>query len=404
MEHSFEIPSQETLMAGDLSERYKLGKILSVSSLLPEQLNIEQECAPRAIYEVDIEDPYVKELDPDLVESVRMHERLVDRYARERRFSGSWQRQVGTAYTDENGMTKEDKTEWGDPVAHARFFDDVDSEGLRAWLNLIPSAAALSYLTDPLTLDNVVNKRGKYASNMDDMSRLWLTACTDAIGIRSRGTLMAELVSAYVKDSTLLSVTSDETSKLRWMSIACGTALPAMKAAMLAGIKPELMLVDIDSRAMKSTEKLGQEIKFEGDISQHRINIFDDSEMATLRGELGNNGERPMVIDLMGIFEYTGEALGVDPAKFLRSNYDMLHPGGRLIFGQMRSTRPVPDFTMGVVGWPFVEMRSPKEFMKVIKDAGISTNNTSLYLPTDGVYTVGVIDKPLDAEAFAAAA
>ena len=72
----------------------------------------------------------------------------------------------------------------------------------------------------------------------------------------------------------------------------------------------------------------------------------------------------------------------------------MLHPGGKLVFGQMRSDRRVADFTMGVVSWPFIEMRSPAEFMDIIDKSGINPLDTTLFLPSDGVYTVGVISKP----------
>lgn len=118
--------------------------------------------------------------------------------------------------------------------------------------------------------------------------------------------------------------------------------------------------------------------------------------MQRLKEELEAKDELPEVIDMMGIFEYTGDNLGVDPVKFLETCYSFLKPGGRLVFGQMRTDRPVGDFTMGVVGWPFVHTRTLNEFMDVIVKAGIPVETVSLFLPADGVYTVGAIDKPVD--------
>jgi len=97
---------------------------------------------------------------------------------------------------------------------------------------------------------------------------------------------------------------------------------------------------------------------------------------------------------MMGIFEYTGGNSKRDPVSFLKSGYDMLYPGGRLIFGQMLDTRPNPDFTMGIIGWPYVQMRSPAEIMEIVVKAGISPKEVKMYFPTDGVYTVVSIDKP----------
>jgi hypothetical protein len=79
----------------------------------------------------------------------------------------------------------------------------------------------------------------------------------------------------------------------------------------------------------------------------------------------------------------------------------MLQPGGELVFGQMRDDRPLPDFTMGVLGWPYIVMRSPAEVMQIVQDAGIETRSAQLYVPDDGVYTVCSITKPTGHENFA---
>ena len=381
-------------------EKYQLGTISEIVSIDPTQYGLEGELRPAGIHEVTIDDPYIELYSAAERYEVSETEKEADAYALYRREAGLWERKDGTAYFDENGV-QQDKRGWGDPVSRRHFFTEtLGSPGINAWRTKIPSAQALADLSDPISKAIITNSRG-HEFAMDETARKWLTLCTDAVAIRSRGTVMAEVVRDFI-DSKRLSEPGADLSGLKWMSVACGTALPAMKAAMHAGIKPEMMLVDLDVRAMDATQKIAGEIGFDGLMSQRSdINIFVPSEMSRLRSELGDNGDRPMLIDLMGIFEYTGNNIGVDPVRFLRSNYDMLHPGGRLVFGQMRDDRPVADFTMGVVSWPHIEMRSPKEFMEIIDAAGIPASATQLFMPKDGVYTIGVIDKPSTTEEFA---
>lgn len=396
------IPPLDEFKDREPTELYKLGRIDSFREATAAEFNIPDELAPGVIFKVDVTDPYVEALNPEVVAYVKAREDQADAHARERREAGKWERKAGTAYIDSEGNTRDKRRSWGDPVAHKEFFDELNSDALTQWLSLIPSANALTVLSDPEALD-VVSGRNGTTAEADDTAKLWLTACTDAQAIRNRGTVMAELVNGYVNEAAEKG-DINKTQALKWMSVACGTALPAMKAALKSGIDPEMLLVDIDENALKSTEALGEKIGYKGTLEQHMTNIFSPEDMAELRTYLGDNGGRPRIIDLMGIFEYTGEHTGIDPATFLRSNYDMLHPGGRLILGQMRDDRPNPDFTMGVVGWPFIVMRSPSEVMQVIKDAGIPVEAAKLYIPEDGVYTVCAIDKPDGVESFAQAA
>lgn len=381
-------------------EQYKLGTVESIRQITAAEVGIRADLAPGYIFEVNVSDPYVSNLDSATIIAARAREDQADAQARERRLEGKWERQHGTTYVDSEGNTRDKRIQWGDPVSHNEFFGEMNSEALKMWLSNIPSANALTYLSDPETIQVITHRNGKVSAEVDDVARLWLTACTDAVAIRNRGTVMAELVKGYI-DEMATKGQNLKADTLKWMSVACGTALPTMKAAQRAGVEPELFLIDYDENVLKATEDLGRQINFTGSLKQERVNIFSSDDMAQLRGLLGGNGDRPRIIDLMGIFEYTGEHTGIDSAEFLRSNYDMLHPGGRLILGQMRDDRPNPDFTMGVVGWPFIVMRSPEEVMQTIKDAGISTDSAKLYLSEDGVYTVCAIDKPEGYESFA---
>lgn len=384
----------------NLVERYQLGTITGFNQIEASQLGIDANIAPEAIYGVDVSDPYVEKYSFAERAQVKFEEQAANDFAAERREQGKWERKAGTAYYDSDDVRHDSKKGFGDPVSRNKFFnEDLASPAINAWRSKIPSAEALADLSDPINSTHVTDHQGKSVP-MDDDARMWLSLCTDAVGIRSRATVMAEVVKNFAEEQRIINGT--DLSDFRWLSVACGTALPSIQGAMKAGIRPELLLADFDQKAMSATEQLAAEIGYTGTITRpaqeavgrEGINIFDVNEMSQLKDYLGDNGGRPMLIDLMGIFEYTGENLGVDSAAFLKSCYDMLHPGGKLVFGQMRSDRRVADFTMGVVSWPFIEMRSPAEFMDIIDKSGINPLDTTLFLPSDGVYTVGVISKP----------
>jgi hypothetical protein len=366
------------------SEPYKLGKVTYAAHIHPEVLGIAACRTPRLIRQAQVTDPYVEVWDPADREYVALVETDADRHARERREAGLWQRAPGTAYfNDDTTAGDEPAGQWGDPVASARFFDGVDSPGMKAWKTLIPSARALLYLSDPWNHHTIDTAPGPVPT--DSNAKRLLSLATDAIAIRSRASVMAQLIADLHLDS---SNNSRNTTPLRWMSVACGTALPAMKAAVNATIRPELLLVDYDRSALDLTRKLAELIGFQGQIETKRINIFNYDAMTALGEHLADTGRSPQLIDLMGIFEYTGTNLGVDPIRFLESIWGTLAPGGSIILGQMLTTRPLPDFTMGAVQWPFIEMRTLDEMLAVTTAAGVPAERTEVYLPADGVYAV----------------
>lgn len=381
MSLSFELGSTPT-------EKYQLGEVVGVNEVKAADFGIPIELKPKAIYSVEIRDPYVECFTLEEQAEVRNQEQEINDFARDRRLKGYWERKVGTAYVDESDVIQEAKQQWGDPVSYQKFFDQmIKSLPGAAWQSKIPSASSLADLSDPLSLITIADNKGQYYP-IDYITQQWLSLCTDAVSIRNRSSIMSSIVQDFVKNSR----TNHE--KLNWLSVACGTALPVIKASLALDIDPNLMLVDIDSRAMSETRKLAAEMGFKGTIDfTKRLNIFSKERMERLKKELDEGNKLPTLLDLMGIFEYTGENLGINPATFLRSNYDLLENNGILIFGQMRDDRPLQDFTMGVIGWPYIHMRSPIDFMKIINEAKIPTDNTTIFLPNDGVYMVGVIQK-----------
>ena len=372
--------------------KFKLASEVKFEPISAIEVGIDQYLAPKSIYAVAIKDPYIEFFPGEVLQEIRSMELDASNFAMSRRLDGAWERKPRTAYVDDQ-ETSHKKRSWGDPVSQTRFFGHLNSPSLDAWRAKIPSAASLADLSDTLSYPIILDKEGNSVP-VDETTRRWLSLCTDAAAIRGRSSIMAEIVRVIIENGS-------PRDEYNWLSIACGTALPAMQGSIRAGIRPNLFLADFDNSALELTASIAKEIGFQGTINRpskealgkDTVNIFNEKDMNTLVEYLATIGKSPTLIDLMGIFEYTGGSLGVDSVGFLKNCFNMLQPGGKLIFGQMRSDRPVTDFLTGVVCWPYIEMRSPRDFMDIIYRAGISPLDTSIYLPDDGVYTIGVITK-----------
>ena len=374
--------------ANEPEERFLLGTV-EFEAISPDTLRIRPELKPRAVWRAHVDDPYVNAYPSQVLLEVRAHEREIDSIARERRLMGHWERRPGTTYISGATELAKEAGVWGDPVASSRYFEALDSPASDAWHGLIPSAFALLYVADPFGFDHVQFSGGSVIA--DDTVRLQLSLCIDAVGIRSRASVMASLVRAILHEPN--QARGSRETQARWMSIACGTALPAIKAAVQAEFDGDLLLIDIDGKALARVKTLASEVGFFGAVTTHRMNIFNPRRMEVLADELRASGNQPNLIDLMGIFEYTGANIGVDPSQFLRSAYDCLAAGGTLILGQMRADRPMPDFLTGVLRWPYIEMRTIDQLMQLVAGAGIKPESVDLYLPADGIYAIGVIRK-----------
>lgn len=377
MSLSFELGSTPT-------EKYQLGEVVRINEVKAADFGIPIELMPKAIYSVEIRDPYVECFTLEEQAEVRNQEQEINDFARDRRLKGYWERKTGTAYVDEAEQEHFNKHVWGDPYSSDIFFNRMlGSQAINIWKTKIPSASALVDLSNPLT-PTILDKKGNPIL-VDYTAKKWWSLCTDGRAIRNRSTIMSRAVEEFIWRK-------NKDYDFCWMSIACGTALPVMQSSVKSNINPRLILVDSDKKSLDATNTLANEIGFTGDTIQYNdINIFDTSDLENLKNRVSDN--LPDIVDLMGIFEYTGENIGVDPVSFLVSTYSLLSDNGRLIIGQMRDDRPMDDFTNGVVGWPYIHQRSPSNFLKIIQNAGISLNKVTLYFPDDGVYTIAVIDK-----------
>ncbi len=364
---------------------FQLGTIVHSEQIEPAEVGVSATLAPASIVQVEVADPYIDLWPNEHVLRGKALEESAAEIAETRRLAGFWDRAPGGAYIDNDVNTPLTKADdhWGDPVASQAFFNNLGSPAAEAWKRLIPSAQALLYLLDPLRFPSLTEDECSY--EIDARTRLMWSVVSDAIGIRSRSTVMASLCTNSLSNSS---------GGVKWLSVACGTVLPAMQALVAAGLPADLMLIDWDEKSLAMAEELATELGVQGTTTTQRINIFDHAAMAELSATLLSQSRSPALIEMMGIFEYTGENLGVDPSTFLASAWDLLQPGGTLILGQMRSDRPLADFAMGVIQWPYIHMRSINEILQIIANAGIDTSTCRIYLPSDGIYAIVAIDKP----------
>ena len=345
-------------------------------SFLPEELR------PGSARSIDVHDPYSALETPEAVEIVINEEQYFNEICQEAREAGLWERAPGIAYPVEG---EKNRSTSGYVPAMQKFFGDKHPIFQDWATKSAPSAFALAAISNPIAGQPVLDKEGHRIGELDSDTARWFRVATDGVAIRTRAAVLGLLVNeALESDKTL--------TEGRWMSIACGTAVPTLQVARLAGIKPELTLVDFNTSVMDATTDIANALGIGNGFNKEAGNVFDQSFMeSSLEG-----GAK--IIDLMGIFEYLGpqlERLGIDTKanEFMKWNYDLLAKGGRMVLGQMLTNRPRPDFTMGTIGWPFIVTRYLEEIMETVVDAGIDPKNTHVTIPNPGVYAVVAIDK-----------
>lgn len=268
------------------------------------------------------------------------------------------------------------------------FLDNIPT--IKSWKSMMPSAMALYPLQRP---EETYLPNG---TKVDRFTRLLFRHGLDAIGIRSRAKIMESISLRQVRDS-------DEDST-RWISLACGAAVPVLDA--VANIKKEmpdrdfsLTLVDLDRTALEFARELAsaQGLREGTDFEAERVNLIrgliKNDELVTTHGK-----ESYDMVDMLGIFEYFAD----DHAQtMLKNAYRLLKPGGKLIIGNMLDTHPNLRFNQVAVGWPGVKPRSFDEIANVITNAGIDIKQCQAYVPEDGVYAVVEIGKQTQNEASA---
>ncbi|HEY5667879.1 MAG TPA: hypothetical protein VIR03_01815 [Candidatus Saccharimonadales bacterium] len=404
---------------------YELSEVTDVIDVQPATIGIDPTNKPGEIVMVSVADPYVADLQrrsPERFKQIRGQERAMNAFAGARHRAEKWLRDPRTPYVDEMGVLQEGKTkrDSGDPVSQRRFcepampgstdpLDGVISDpSITAWRAMVPAAGALLPLTNP-TNTHVLHEGTKDEITVPKATQDWWVACTDARGIRNRGAVLATEVVDALDDRE----ERRPGEPITMISVGAGTLLPALQAAVSSGkdSNVRIVMIEQDPRSIAMAHQLASELGFKGEIIVKAIDVFDPEAMEGLVAELEGIAT---TVDAVGLFEYINENAtelkrmkGKDyllfkPVEFMKLINRLVEPGGRLIVGQMREDRPRPDFTMGVIGWPYVVMRSPNELLRIAREAGLDLANMRLTLTPEGVYSMLSHVKPLEGNAAAA--
>lgn len=273
------------------------------------------------------------------------------------------------------------------PISVALFGDEQGPSRqfpcLREWIESAPSAKALTPMYYPFETRLVGDALadGEFnGAEIDENSHNFFLNGLDAIAIRTRARLLETIANNDLSGDAK-----------KWVSLACGAAIPVFNALGTRTSEIHLDLVDIDPEALAFAGKLAK--KRELIEGEHYDLIESDLDSELMRGDQLLNrlgvGETDLV-DMMGIFEYFRPDTA---ALLLKRAYELVKPGGTIVIANMLSDRPQLDFNERGVGWPGIFPRSLKEIGEIIEDSGITSTSVDVYIPQDGVYAVVEIKK-----------
>ena len=260
------------------------------------------------------------------------------------------------------------------------------------WLDTAALATTVDTLYDP------VNARLKSGVKPDPFFSKCLQNMDDAIGIRARSFVLTNLMSENVD------------RKENWLSLACGNALPILRAAETVKAKPSITLVDFNFDNLRHARKVAKRRGQNNLISEHmfrdltykkgfqkpqHVRTVLASMLYRKRPTVNFNGIKQNFYDRIescGFVEYLPPAKA---ALYIRRVFELLAPGGVFIFDSYNTEHPQRDFTEGVIQWPLVKFRSQEETLEIIRLSGVSImdNEVDIYPTPNRVCTVYKIRK-----------
>lgn len=255
-------------------------------------------------------------------------------------------------------------------------------EAVSLWRDLVPTAEALEYLTNPYEGRLIRNREGDVTLVTSEASAQ-MRFVDDAIAIRDRAVAMQDIAEAHLAE---LNTHQDG---VRWLSLASGTAEPAIAAVKAAQARAEasgqsinisLTVADYDEESLEYVKANAQRYGFNGEVNPVLMNILTKNLKQALTNATSST-ELYDVVENMGFEEYLPQegdelkakkGMGLPQAsEFTRRAYDLVKPGGILISGNMVLDRPQIDYVFGIVDWPIINARSEESILRVYAEAGI---------------------------------
>lgn len=271
----------------------------------------------------------------------------------------------------EQRLRSDDLQEVQQAIEEGRAFLDA-SETVRKWKEYIPTAMALYPLqrpNAPTMLDG---------TPIDDLARQLFLYGQDARAIRLRGTLFGNLLRS--RDGKVAKI----------FSLAGGAAVAECDAIAQMFQKPEVLVVDNDSRALGYVEQIVVETGMESNYRTEEIDLVGGFVLAR-DGHPSMPAAGCDLANALGITEYFQKRF---VRAFLQKSYSLVRPGGSLIFANMLDEHPTLNFHKQIIEWRGVQPRSQAELIAIARTVADRPEDITLYIPDDKVYAVIEIEKP----------
>lgn len=281
-----------------------------------------------------------------------------------------------------------DKNNWG-----AAYFINLD-ETFSEWLDTAAMATTVDTLYDP------ESARLASGRKLGPVMIEFLKNSIDPISIRARSKILTERLSHNVK--------IDE----KWLSLACGNALPILRAAAVSQAKPSITIVDFNFNNLRHARKLAKERGQEKLITNRMFRdlvykkgfrkpqllrqilapfVIKQRPLWNLNSLKKNHYDR---IESIGFVEYLPPETA---ARFVKRAYELLAPGGVLIFDSLSEDHPGREFYESVIQWPLTKFTSIENTIDMIRMSGVALaqGTVEVFESPDGIYPVYEIRKPL---------
>jgi SAM-dependent methyltransferase len=215
---------------------------------------------------------------------------------------------------------------------------------------------------------------------MDPNTSALFGGSLDAIGIRSRATILRSIATQYVNSR------ADTT----WVSLGCGAAVPILDAVLdcnaAVGGRIVLTVADFDPSALAVVRKLATQRFLREKTNYNVINRNLARELIETDKIVRELGERSAdFVESIGLFEYFDDPQCSD---YLRNCVRLVRPGGALVVANMLTTHPELDFNQRGIGWPQIYPRSVESLQSLLVHAGIALSDVTMTVAGDGVYGV----------------
>ncbi len=243
-----------------------------------------------------------------------------------------------------------------------------------AWKEMMTTAMALHPLQQPYVETLLDDDK----TAIDDDARKLFLYGQEATIIRSRGTIFNWLMSS--RDGKM------DTG----IALGGGAAVPECDAISAMSHQPFMTYVDMDMRALKHVHETARE-------SGIADNTYEIVQAHLLKDFLFAKEPHPKMqnesydmADLLGVIDYFSKATA---SKLLSKAYELVRPGGVLIFSNMLDENPTLKFNQQVVEWPGVIPFSMSDLADIITTVAPAQQGT-IFVPEDHGYGVVMIEKP----------